>query len=82
MFRRKLLSVFVIYAFLLPGFALAQAPMRAPYTAPPEDIERTAPTKPSRSSRLFTSLSPDDRRGRLGSARQRLEKLRSKLQKS
>jgi hypothetical protein len=40
MFRRKLLSVFVIYAFLLPGFALAQAPMRAPYAAPAEDIQK------------------------------------------
>ena len=40
MFRRKLLSVFVIYAFLLPGFALAQAPAKAPYAAPAEDIEK------------------------------------------
>lgn len=42
MFRRKLLSVFVIYAFLLPGFALAQqsTAFKAPYTAPAEDIEK------------------------------------------
>lgn len=40
MFKRKLLSVFVIYAFLLPGFALAQMPMRAPYSAPAEDIAK------------------------------------------
>ncbi len=40
MSKRKLLSVFVAYAFLLPGFALAQAPTRAPYAAPAEDIAK------------------------------------------
>lgn len=40
MLRRKLLSVFVIYAFIIPGVALAQAPKGAPYTAPAEEIEK------------------------------------------
>ncbi|MEZ5429571.1 MAG: M20/M25/M40 family metallo-hydrolase [Pyrinomonadaceae bacterium] len=41
MFRRKLLSVFIIYAFLLPGLALAQpSPIRKVYTAPKEDIDK------------------------------------------
>lgn len=40
MLRRKILGVFIIYAFLLPGFALAQAPVKAPYSAPKEDIEK------------------------------------------
>lgn len=40
MLRRKLLSVFVIYAFLVPAVAFAQAPKGAPYAAPAEDIEK------------------------------------------
>lgn len=40
MLRRKILSVFVIYAFLVPAVALAQAPKGAPFTAPAEDIEK------------------------------------------
>ena len=40
MFKRKILSVFVVYAFILQGFAFAQAPARAPYAAPAEDIAK------------------------------------------
>jgi len=37
MLRRKVLGVFVLYAFLLPTFTLGQT---AVYTAPKEDIDR------------------------------------------
>ena len=40
MFKRRILSVFVVYAFILQGFAFAQTPMRAPYAAPAEDIAK------------------------------------------
>jgi hypothetical protein len=51
MLKRKLLSVFALYAFLLPGFAFAQTSSStgsatanitapAPYQAPKEIIDR------------------------------------------
>jgi len=67
MLKRKLLSVFVLYAFLLPGFAFAQTPgsaasataaitAPAPYQAPKEVLDRIK-EEGSKNSQVMQTLS-------------------------
>ncbi len=56
MLKRKLLSVFVLYAFLLPTLVFGQAAAPAPYQAPKEAIEKIK-EEGSKNSQVMQTLS-------------------------
>ncbi len=56
MLRRKILSVFLLYAFLLPTAAFGQAAAPAPYQAPPEIINKIK-EEGSKNSQVMQTLS-------------------------
>ncbi|MEP7039354.1 MAG: hypothetical protein ABI891_13555, partial [Acidobacteriota bacterium] len=56
MLKRKLLSVFVLYAFLFPTFAFGQAAAPAPYQAPKDVIDKIK-EEGSKNSQVMQTLS-------------------------
>ncbi|MGI9055841.1 MAG: M20/M25/M40 family metallo-hydrolase [Pyrinomonadaceae bacterium] len=56
MFRRKIISIFVLYAVLLPALAFGQTTAPAIYTAPPEAIEKIK-EEGMKNSRIMQTLS-------------------------
>ncbi len=81
MLRRKLIGVFLLYAFLLPTLVFGQAAALVPYQAPPEIINKIK-EEGSKNSQVMQTLSylTDVIGGRLTGSPKRSARLHADLE--